>query len=311
MMRLLIGWWMAPLLFAAAASDSEATRRLIHCLETQQRQCLTIELKTAATRTSVEYLSAAAEAYLILGRNREAVSAIDAAAAQKPGDFDLLMQQGRTYQRCGNQVPAIQSFLLAAKAKQPSSEVFYNLGLSFFLLHEYERGGKHFDHAVQLDPKNGKAEFMLGVIDIMKESNESGAKVHLARALELEPDNPHYLLHYGVLLVRANETVQAVDVLERAVKADGANPLARFHLGRVRMLMNDLPGARKELEAAVRLRPQLARAHYQLAAVYRSLGETEKAKAAIQQFLKFKNLDADTEVVDGPPAYAFRESAAK
>ena len=88
------GWWMAPLLLAAVSSESEATRRLIQCIETQQRQCLTNQLKTAATRTSAEYLSAAAEAYLILGRNREAISAIDAAVAQKLGDFDLLMQQG-------------------------------------------------------------------------------------------------------------------------------------------------------------------------------------------------------------------------
>jgi tetratricopeptide (TPR) repeat protein len=298
------------LLLSPASHAADATERLIHCIGAQDKSCLTSELKSSPKSGSPEYLSAAAEAYLLLGRNAEAIAAIDAAVKTKPGDYDLVMQQGRTNRRCGDQVHAIQSFLLAAKVK-PSSEVFYEIGLSFFLLHEYERAGKHFTHSVQLDEKNHKAEFMLAVIDIYKDSNEAGAKTHLERALALQPGNPHYLLHYGVLLMERNDRDAAAPVLENAVKADPSNPLGHFNLGRLRRQMGDIPAARTELETAVRLRPEMARAYYQLASVYRALGETAKAKGAMEQFTKFKDQDREDDPVGSPPSYAFRDQPAK
>jgi tetratricopeptide (TPR) repeat protein len=298
------------LLLLPASNEVSATQRLIHCIAKQDKLCLTSELKSSRRYDSPEYLSAAAEAYLLLGRNVEAIAAIEAAVKSKPSDYVLLMQQGRTYQSCGDQVRAIQSFLMAAKAQQ-NSTVFYELGLSFFLLHEYERAGKHFTHAVQLDDKNHKAEFMLAVIDIFKDNNEAGAKTHLERALAIEPDNPHYLLHYGVLLTERNDRDAAAAVLEKAVKADPSNPLAHFNLGRLRRQMGDNQAARTELETAVRLRPELARAYYQLASAYRALGETAKAKDAMEQFVKFKDQDREDDPVGSPPSYAFRDQPAR
>jgi tetratricopeptide (TPR) repeat protein len=240
----------------------------------------------------------------------EATAAMEAAVKARPNDYALLIQQGSTYQRCGDQLNAIQFFLLAAKVKQ-SSEVFYDIGLSFFLLHEYERAGKHFMHAVQLDDKNHKAEFMLAVIDILKNDNEAGAKTHLERALAIDPENPHYLLHYGVVLMEHNDREGAATVLEKAAKADPSNPLIHFNLGRLRRQMEDMPRARTELEMAVRLRPELARAYYQLASVYRALGETDKAKQATDRFLKFKDQDRDDDPVGSPPVYAFSDRPPK
>jgi tetratricopeptide (TPR) repeat protein len=298
------------LLLFAAPSDAEASQRLVECIAKGDRACLTSALKTPPKNASPEYLSAAAEAYLMLGSNAQAIASVDAAVQSKPGDYDLLMQQGRTHQRCGDQTTAIQSFLYAAKIQQ-SSEVFYGIGLSFFLLHEFERAGKHFQHSVELDARNHKAEFMLAVIDIYKDNNEAGARSHLEKALAIEPENPHYLLHYGVLLMEQNDRDRALAVLDEAVKADPSNPLAQFNLGRLRRQMGDMAGARSALETAVRLRPELARAYYQLASVYRASGETAKAKAAMDQFAKYKDQDREDDPVGSPPSYAFREQTAR
>ncbi|MCC7156229.1 MAG: tetratricopeptide repeat protein [Bryobacterales bacterium] len=294
------------LLLLPASTEPDATKRLTQCIESRDKSCLTNALKSPPGHGSAEYLSAAADAYLMLGRNEDAMTAIGAALKTKPHDYDLLMQQGRTYQRCGEQVQAIQSFLLAAKAKQ-SSDVFYGIGMSFFLLHEHERAGQHFAHAVQLDEKNHKAEFMLGVIDILKDNNEAGAKAHFERALAMDPGNPHYLLHYGILLMEHNDREGAAKMLEKAAKSDPANPLVHFNLGRLCRQMGDMPRARTELEAAVRLRPELARAHYQLAAVYRELGEPAKAKRATEQFLKFKDQDQDNDPIGNPASQVFKD----
>jgi tetratricopeptide (TPR) repeat protein len=290
-------------------TDGDSTRRLRHCTDRRDRACVISELQSPPRHKSAEYWSAAAEAYLLLGRQEDARTAIKNAVQNKPDDYSLLIQQGRVFQRCGMQVEAIESFLLAA-SKNPTSEAFYWLGLSFFLAHEYERADKHFHHAIQLDDKNHKAEFMLAVIDVLKNYDVESAKAHLERALAIEPNNSHYVLHYGAVLSELNDP-RAIPVLERGVSLNPSNPLAHFNLGRAYRRVGNLPRARKELELAVRLRPYLARAHYQLGAVYRSLGEKEKARRAMQEFVKFQDLDQDDDPVDGPPSYAFQDRLAK
>jgi tetratricopeptide (TPR) repeat protein len=300
---------LVPLFLHAADTAGDNIERLRQCIRQRDRSCLVNELKSPPRQTSPEYWSVAAEAFLLLGRKTDAIAAIEKTARSKPSDYDTLMQQGRIYQRCGDQVHAIESFLLAARIRQ-TSEVFYSLGLSFFLAHEYERAGRHFTHAIQLDPRNGKAEFMMAVISVLKDHDNEAARTHLERALAIEPENAHYLLHYGIVLSELNHP-RALPVLEKAVKSDPNNPLARFNLGRVYRRMGDMPKARAELEIAVRMRPQLARAQYQLAAVYRSLGEIERAKRATEQFNRFKDQDRDDDPVDGPPSYAFPDQPVK
>jgi tetratricopeptide (TPR) repeat protein len=301
-----VGWivWtaqlMAPLAFAATQADSE--QRLARCVETRDRVCLEKLLKAPAAKRSPAYLALAAQGYAVLGRQQEAAAAIEDALKQKPGDYDLLVEQAHIYQRSGHQVEAIQSFLEASRLKSPTTEIVFQIGMSFFLLREYERAAKHFEQARKLDEKNDKAEFMLGVIDVIKDNNEASAKGHYERALALQPDNPHYLMHYGVLLVQLDELDQAAVNLERAGKLDPSNPLTHFNLGRLYRQRGDLDKAREELETAVRLRPEMARAHYQLATVYRQLGQPAKAQAAMKEFMKFKDQDTDDDPIGDFPS---------
>jgi tetratricopeptide (TPR) repeat protein len=292
---------MLPFAFAATQTDVEQV--LAGCVETRDRSCLEKLLKEPAAAGSVRYLALAAQGYALLGRQQEAATAIAEALKQKPGDYDLLLEQARIYQRSGHQIEAIQSFLEAARSKAPTPEILFQIGMSFFLLREYDRAVKHFEQARKLDEKNDKAEFMLGVIDVIKDNDEAGAKVHFERALALQPDNPHYLLHYGVVQMQLDELDRAAVSLERAGKLDPSNPLTHFNLGRLCRQQGELTKARAELEEAVRLRPELARAHYQLATVYRQLGQSVKAQAAMKQFMKFKDQDNDDDPIGDFPSY--------
>ena len=62
--------------------------------------------------------------------------------------------------------------------------------------------------------------------------------------------------------------------MRKAEQIDHSNPLTHFNLGRLYRQMGKLPDAERELRSAVRMRPALARAYYQLATVYRSQGRT-------------------------------------
>jgi len=274
---------MALLLFFAFLAGLPADERLKQCLEQKDRACVARILATPPATDSVEELVLAARGYMFLQRNVEAAAAIDRALQIEPGDYALLMERGWICQRSGDQPSAIHSFLLAAKAKPASPEVFYELGMSFFFAREFARASKHFEHALALDPANDRAAFMLGVVSIWSEQIEQ-AEPYFSQAVNLQPDNPHYLLHYGVLLAKEGRNERALELMLRSEKLDPRNPLTHFNIGRVLKSQGKLTDARAELETAVKQRPDFSAALYQLAGVYRQLGDQARARRTLEHF---------------------------
>jgi protein O-GlcNAc transferase len=281
---------MIPLLLLLAVSPLE------RCIEKSDRTCVSELLSQQPKEATADYWAVAARGQLLLGKQQEAIAAINRAVEQRPGDFDLLMEQGWVYQKSGDQVAAIRSFVSAGQI-QRTPAVFYELGMSFFLVHEFDRAATHFQRVLELDAKQDKAVFMLGILDVLK-NEYSAAKAHFEGAVALQPSNPHYLLHYGVLLMRMNQPEEALASMRKAEQIDGSNPLTHFNLGRLYRQMGKLPDAERELRASVRDRPALARAYYQLATVYRLEGRGAEAAKALQQFSKYKDQDRGDDPID-------------
>jgi predicted Zn-dependent protease len=80
---------------------------------------------------------------------------------------------------------------------------------------------------------------------------------------------------------------QALPYYQRAVRARPDWALPHFHLGKTLAALNDLNAARAEIETAITLDSNKPDFHYQLAQIYRRLGETEKSNA---QFARFRSL---------------------
>ncbi len=287
---------LAVLLLAASASADESAP-LVRCVERSDHACVAALLSHAPGSPSPEFLAAAARGYILLGDRTHAVQAIVEAVAQRPHDFELLMSQGWVYQRSGDQVSAIRSFLLASQVDSTAPSVFYELGMSFFLLHEFDRAATHFRHAIDLHMKDGRADFMLGVLAVLQDALPD-AKEHFERALAREPQNAHYLLHYGVLLSRLNDNDAALAQMRKAEQLDPANPLTHFNLGRLYRELGQLDDARHELQEAIRLRPDFSSAHYVLAGVYRRQGRPRDTATELAQFKKFKPKDDDGDPID-------------
>lgn len=284
--------WLPAVAFAAVPVAT-----LERCIEKSDRACVSALLAKAPKETTAEYWAVAARGELLLGKRQEAIGAINRAVEQKPGDFDLVMEQGWVYQKSGDQVAAIRAFIAAGQMRPHTPAVFYELGMSFFLVHEFDRAVQHFGRVLELDGQQDRAEFMLGILDVLKNDN-GAARIHFESALAMQPANPHYLLHYGVLLMQMNQPGEALGNMRKAEQIDASNPLTHFNLGRLYRQMGKLAEAERELRAAVRMRPELARAYYQLATVYRSQGRTADAAKALEQFSKYKDQDRDDDPID-------------
>ncbi len=274
----------------ARSSADAKLQPLQECLNRTDVKCATAALAQIAgpITTTPDYLDLQAQTFLLQHRKDDALAAIQKALQQNPHEYQFLMTEGRIYQAFNDQDPAIHCFLLADQAHPYSPDTLYSLGMSFFMMEEFDRAAVHFKDVLTLDPHYHKAAFMMGVTD-MANLHMPEAKPYLQEALKQQPDNPFYLLQYGLLLSLLGDAQSGVREVQRASTMIPSYAPVHFHLGRLYNQTGDYVHAREELEIAVRLSPDdLPEAYYQLGAVYHRLGEEEKSRQAYQKFQQLK-----------------------
>lgn len=220
----------------------------------------------------------------------EALAAIQRAIEQDSHQGRYLLLEGELYQRTGDQFSAMRSFLQAHELDPRSPVPIYSIGMSLFALGfynndptYYDRAARHFRMTLELDPRFGKAEFMQGVIAVVRFALND-ARPHYEKAIQLDSKNAYYHLHYGVLLSRLGDNPLALHEMGLAAQLDPNYALTHFSLGNHYSRLSQYERARDELETAVRLDPHLANAFYSLGVVYRHLGAKELAQKAFDSF---------------------------
>jgi tetratricopeptide (TPR) repeat protein len=253
---------------------------------------------------SAEYLDLEAETLALQHRDKEALTAIDRAIKKEPQNGRYLIVKGTIYQKSGDQVSAIRSFLYARRLEPRSPSPFYHIGMSFFTLAYYTGAPKYYDRAdqnfraaLELDPKYARAEFMLGVVAAVN-AQPNEAKTYLRKAIEMSPHNPIYRLYYGILLRQLGDDPGALREMTQADELDPSLALVHYNLGGLYSHMGKLKQARKQLETAVRLNPSLSAAYYQLGAVYRQLGMSTESKQAFKHFQEASARDKELNPID-------------
>jgi tetratricopeptide (TPR) repeat protein len=274
------------------------------CLARADRNCAIkafSKLQDTKFKDDPEYLDVSAQVMSLERKNAEALAAVDRAIRMEPTRADYLMTQGQIYQRSQDQRDAIQSFLQAAKLRPGWVEPAYSLGMSFFIMGNednnieyYDRGARHFQVALELDPNCHKAEFMLGIIEALEDRMVKG-KEHIEHALKMSPRNAYYHLHYGILLNRMGDSEGALREMKLAESLDHSNPLTYLNLGLLEARLQNYAEARKRLETAVLLDSNLSNAYYCLIRVYRHLGLLELSQAAYEKFQLAKGREQQEE----------------
>jgi tetratricopeptide (TPR) repeat protein len=283
---------------SASSKSTPEVQQLQNCLRQSDAQCASEALARidgAKLAGDARYLNLKAETLYLRHRYKLALSAIQRAIALDPHHADFLITQGRIDQRLGNEGAAITSFLEAERMEPGAEAPVYYLGMSFFMLgydkndnDYYDRAARHFKIALQLDSEDDRAAFMVGVIDSI-EFKLTEAKKYLAEALKMNPRNPYYHLHYGLLLSRTGHFAEARDEMKRAERLDPSYALTYLRLGDVDVEMGEYAAARTQLETAVRLDPHLSSPYYTLGKVYYRLGLRAKSREALEKFQTMKS----------------------
>jgi tetratricopeptide (TPR) repeat protein len=118
----------------------------------------------------------------------------------------------------------------------------------------------------------------------------------LQSALKISPNSFAPLVNHGIVLVRLKKYAEAEVDLRAALKENDQSAIAHFYLGRALAYLGAFDDAEKELNTAITLGgEQMKEAHRYLGAIYHARGDTARAIAQLETYLKVapKAEDAD------------------
>jgi predicted Zn-dependent protease len=194
--------------------------------------------------------------------------------------------------------PAIQEFSTGVQRFPGSRRMRLGLAIAYY-------GNENYDSAIQTlvkllseEPGNTLYAELLGRACFAPNEAVNPGCDTLIRFSRLHPQDPAVAAYAAANLLHKPTGEQELDtagkLLRSALLADPARPEAQFEMGVLLQTESKWKESVAPLETAVRLKPDYAVAHYRLARAYSHLGQTEKAKAQIEQYQLYnKKNEAD------------------
>jgi tetratricopeptide (TPR) repeat protein len=177
-----------------------------------------------------------------------------------PNSARMWLGLGATYYLAGRYKEAAQTLLQAARVAPGAPEVYRLLGLAYEAAGPFQGAiADRFSHYVISNPEDAIAHYYYAKILIERNPPAEAQRLTDARAQ-----------------------------LEQAIRLDPKLADPHTELGVLFVIEGRLHAASQELETAVQLDPESSAAYYELARIYRKLGDTGHAQLALRNFQRLK-----------------------
>lgn len=171
---------------------------------------------------------------------------------------------GNTYKQMGEPTSALLYYKEAMKLDPTNSDIYYNLGLTYFELNSEQSAKANLIKAINLDSDNTKAKNLLAFVNqkiITKAINEAYS-------------------YY-----EKKEYVKAFETLEKELKNYPQNSQLYYYRGLIYQAMNRNSAAISDFQKATEYDPSNYMSYYQLGKTYEKIGEERDALVAYEKFL--------------------------
>lgn len=184
----------------------------------------------------------------------KAKSEFEQAIQLNPNDTTSYLQLGGIYQLKGDNDGAIAIFSKILAQRPNSAPVQLVLGNLYLDKHDYQKAKSYYEQAVANDPNLGIAASNLAYLYTIDGGNLDVALSYAQKAKQLLPEVPAITDTLGWVLYKRSNYDSAVPLLQECVQKDPQHAAFRYHLGMALMQSGKKDPAKKELEAALRLK---------------------------------------------------------
>lgn len=275
-------------------------------LELSLATALVAARKLEPAQTILEKLSDAdssADVQILLGQIAEAKGIpLDAArhfhrAVELEPTEEHVWILGVEYLRHWTFDAATAEFESGAKAFPASTRMRLALGASYFGDGKYSRAIPVFAALLDHDKDNQLYAELLGMAcNVVTESGKADCATLLTYA-HAHPRDAKAGTYAASMLLTETETdvrtTEAKGLLQNAIIAAPRFANAQYEMGLLKQQESDWPGSISNLETAVRLKPDLAQAHYRLALAFWRAGRKNEAEAQMALQKQYSQQERD------------------
>jgi tetratricopeptide (TPR) repeat protein/thiol-disulfide isomerase/thioredoxin len=172
--------------------------------------------------------------------------------------------------------------------ENPEWQRWNNYGIALLDAQQYEASVQAFEHVAALRPDYADAFTNQAIVEISWERYDE-AKANLAKALTLLPGDPRALYYRAIVERNASQVDEAIVDLQAVLDKYPRAKDALRELGFSLYQKHDYPASRAAYERLQAVDPDDLAAHYQLAILYRRLGEKDKAAIESAKFADQKD----------------------
>jgi tetratricopeptide (TPR) repeat protein len=163
-----------------------------------------------------------------------------------------------------------------------------------------------FKKALDLAPTSTREQLNYGLA-LLRAAKTADAIAVLQKVQQQDPAIPHTWFNLGIAYKKDSQYEKAIAQFEQMVKLAPNEPISHYNLGYLYKL-NDKPAeALKEFERAAQLDPNLAGPHFQLFNAYREAGRADEAQREQQTFQDIKRRQAGAAIPEDLDWSAYAE----
>jgi tetratricopeptide (TPR) repeat protein len=223
-----------------------------------------------------------------LNRLEEALPLLRKETAAYPRDANAWMWLGVVELGLEHAEEAAESLDKAAKLAPGNMDILYHRGRAHLLVSQ-----NSYERMFKVDPHSWRVHQVLGQVASEGEHYHDAIYQYL-EAIRLAPTQPGLHEELGVAYRNAIKPDEAQAAFQRELEIDPHNVLARYELGALYTERGDGLRGKEFIEAALRERPDLMHAEYNLGRAEKLLGNDAAAVAHLE---KATVSDSDPEIV--------------
>jgi putative PEP-CTERM system TPR-repeat lipoprotein len=205
----------------------------------------------------------AAQTYDVLGDNFEMEKALKKTVDANPHSLEAYTLLGKMYYQQGRLDLArieLEKYVASAPASVPGNTM---LGTILDLQGKKQEAKARYNRALQIDPRAAVAANNVAWLDANTEGANLDLALQLAQTAKAQLPNQHEIDDtLGWIYYKKGMATRAIESLENSTLKQPSNPLYAYHLGLAYHKNGDAAQARKELERALKLKPDFAGADH-------------------------------------------------
>ena len=195
---------------------------------------------------------------------------------QDPQDFQLRRELAVLLIDCGYNDEALKHLLYLSAKYSDDVGIFYNLGIVYEKLKNYNKAKDAYIRAIELDNKFYDAIYNLGLVYNELKEYDSAIEA-FNKVLEDDSEDSNTYFNIGLAYFKKGDYINAIDNFQKTIDINDDDLYAHFYLGNIFKELGDRDSAKEKFEKVISISQDYSWAYYNLAFIFNEELNTELA----------------------------------